>query len=127
MEQGASDSVALIRAHLQSKSDTERFVGLKLLLSVFQNQPQVCDDEHQLEAIWQSVPAKFIDRLLKTGCNPQAENGQECLTLVVAVLHAFSLLIPRAGNDEKFTLRIPKLVPALVNRRVVRPSESYRY
>lgn len=105
-----------VRSHLDSKTDTERFVGLKLLISLFEIHPEIRDNKQQVKEIWSSIPARFLDRLLKTACNPKARDAQECLTLAVSVMHAFSLLVDDAGKDEKFTGRIPKLVPALVYR-----------
>lgn len=116
MAQDVSNLVNPIRAHLEAKSDTERFVGLKLLIAVLERHPEIREDKQQIGDIWQSIPAKFLDRLLKTACNPQAKDAQECLTLAVSVIHAFSLLVEEAGKDEKFTCRIPRLVPTLVHR-----------
>lgn len=116
METDVSSLVNPIRAHLEAKNDTERFVALNLLIKLFETHPEIRKNKQQVGNIWESIPSKFLDRLLKTACNPKAKDAQECLTLAVSVMHAFSLLVREAGKDERFTGRIPKLVPALVYR-----------
>lgn len=50
-------------AYLQSPSDTSRFVGLIVLSSILKNQ-NVAQDRMIVQKLWDSMPYKFLDRLL---------------------------------------------------------------
>ncbi|PKK48583.1 hypothetical protein CI102_8411 [Trichoderma harzianum] len=108
-------SISKIQTLLQAQDDTQRFVGLALLKSVLDNSPGLQQNDEVLQRLWDSIPAKFLDRLLRTGSNPSKRDSKEMLDLAVAVLHTFVALLPaKATSQPKFTDRIPRLVGAVL-------------
>ena len=118
-------SVPKIRALLGAKDDTSRFVGLALLKSVLDNTPEVRDNEEVIVALWESIPPKFMDRLMRTGSRqtPSAAPGtssprkdsNDMLDLAVSVLHTFAALLPEnARQSPRLLDRIPQLVACLL-------------
>ncbi len=114
-----SSSVQKIETLLKTKDDTSRFVGLALLKSVLDNSKALRDDQDLIFRLWESIPPKFIDRLLRTGQQGQSasrKNAQDMPDLAVSVLHTFTALVPVEKRDDKFVGRIPRLVASLVQR-----------
>lgn len=112
-------TIANIHQLLRTKDDTKRFVGLAMLKSVLDNSPQLREDQQVVQALWSSISAKFLDRLLKTGSKPSSSNqtAKDMLDLAVSVLHTFIALLPEESRGEvKLTGRIPGLVNALLYR-----------
>jgi hypothetical protein len=110
-------TIPKLKALLSAKDDTQKFVGLALLKSVLDNSPQIRDDEAAVQDLWVNISPKFLDRLLRTGSNPSNENSKEMLSLVISILHTFSILLPsKAASDNSFTGRIPSLIGAAVYR-----------
>lgn len=108
-------SISKIQTLLQAQDDTQRFVGLALLKSVLDNSPGLQQNDEVLQKLWDSIPAKFLDRLLRTGSNPSKKDSKEMLDLAVSVLHTFVALLPaEATSQPKFTDRIPRLVSAVL-------------
>ncbi|KAL6786808.1 Neurochondrin domain-containing protein [Trichoderma sp. SZMC 28012] len=108
-------SISKIQTLLQAQDDTQRFVGLALLKSVLDNSPGLQQNDEVLQRLWDSIPAKFLDRLLRTGSNPSKKDSKEMLDLAVSVLHTFVALLPaEATSQPKFTDRIPRLVGAVL-------------
>ncbi|KAL3953526.1 hypothetical protein PCL_04289 [Purpureocillium lilacinum] len=110
-------TIANIHQLLRTKDDTKRFVGLAMLKSVLDNSPQLREDQQVVQALWSSISAKFLDRLLKTGSKPSSSNqtAKDMLDLAVSVLHTFIALLPEESRGEvKLTGRIPGLVNALL-------------
>ncbi|KAL7962718.1 Neurochondrin domain-containing protein [Trichoderma compactum] len=108
-------SISKIQTLLQAQDDTQRFVGLALLKSVLDNSPGLQQNDEVLQRLWDSIPAKFLDRLLRTGSNPSKRDSKEMLDLAVSVLHTFVALLPaEATSQPKFTGRIPRLVGAVL-------------
>ncbi|KAL7798637.1 Neurochondrin domain-containing protein [Trichoderma afarasin] len=108
-------SISKIRTLLQAQDDTQRFVGLALLKSVLDNSPGLQQNDEVLQRLWDSIPAKFLDRLLRTGSNPSKRDSKEMLDLAVSVLHTFVALLPAEETSQpKFTDRIPKLISAVL-------------
>jgi hypothetical protein len=106
---------------LKTKNDTSRFVGLALLKSVLDNQPQLREDKVSIQTLWESISPKFLDRLLRAGQNEKTarEEAKDMIDLAVSVLHTFSILLPEESRVEKrLTGRIPSLVNALITRSV---------
>ena len=111
------NNIPKLKALLSAKDDTQKFVGLALLKSVLDNSPQIRDDEAAVRDLWGNISPKFLDRLLRTGSNPSNENSKEMLSLVISILHTFSILLPsNAASDDSFTGRIPSLIGAAVYR-----------
>ncbi|KAH8894919.1 DUF1941-domain-containing protein [Thozetella sp. PMI_491] len=110
-----SSSVQKVQTLLKTKDDTSRFVGLALLKSVLDNAQALRTDEAAIFALWESVPPKFLDRLLRTsqGVGSQ-KHAKDMLDLAVSVIHTFTALIPPEKRDEKLAGRIPRLVACLV-------------
>lgn len=118
-------SIPKIQALLGAKDDTSRFVGLALLKSVLDNTREVRDDEEAIVALWESIPPKFLDRLIRTGSKqtpssaPDAssprKNSNDMLDLAVSVLHTFAALLPeKARQNPRLLDRIPQLVACLL-------------
>ncbi len=117
-------SVPKIQALLGAKDDTSRFVGLALLKSVLDNTPEVRDNEEAIVALWESIPPKFLDRLIRTGSRrtPSAapdtsprKDSNDMLDLAVSVLHTFAALLPeKARQNSRLLDRIPQLVACLL-------------
>ncbi|PFH58204.1 hypothetical protein XA68_14024 [Ophiocordyceps unilateralis] len=108
-------SLANIQSLLQARDDTQRFVGLALLKSVLDNSQLLRQDEAVIKSLWESLSAKFLDRLLRTGSNPANQHASDMLDLAVSVLHTFAALLPESSRaDAKFTARIPGLVGTIL-------------
>ncbi|PNY24703.1 Uncharacterized protein TCAP_05363 [Tolypocladium capitatum] len=108
-------SIARIQQLLRARVDTQRFVGLALLKSVLDNSPQLREDGQVVQSLWDSLPSKFLDRLLRTGSKPSSRDARDMLDLVVSVLHTFAALLPeQSRGDAKFADRIPGLVGAVL-------------
>lgn len=108
-----------IQGLLKAKDDTSRFVGLALLKSVLDNQPQLRENELQARKFWEAISPKFLDRLLRTARNKKVskDESRDMVDIAVAVLHTFAILLPSDARDEKrFIGRIPALVSALLER-----------
>lgn len=112
-------SAQKIEELLKSKDDTSRFVGLALLKSVLDNSAEIQTDEATIVSLWESVPPRFLDRLLRTGSGSRAsqKDGKDMLDIAVAVLHTFASLLPDdAKRESKLVGRIPLLTAALLPR-----------
>ncbi|KAH6604275.1 hypothetical protein Trco_007721 [Trichoderma cornu-damae] len=108
-------NITKIQVLLQAQDDTQRFVGLALLKSVLDNSPGLRKSHDAVQRLWESLPAKFLDRLLRTGSNPSKRDAKEMLDLAVSVLHTFAALLPEGATSRpKFTDRIPRLVGAVL-------------
>ncbi|KAH6850373.1 Neurochondrin-domain-containing protein [Chaetomium sp. MPI-CAGE-AT-0009] len=114
-------SVQKIQELLGAKDDTSRFVGLALLKSVLDNTPELRNDEEAIVSLWESIPPKFLDRLIKTGSKqkPSSDTRQkgsnDMLDLAVSVLHTFAALLPETAKKSlKLVERIPQLVACLL-------------
>ena len=112
-------SITKIQTLLGAKDDTSRFVGLALLKSVLDNTQAVREDEDTVVKLWESIPPKFLDRLIRTGSRQisSRSDAQDMLDLAVSVLRTFVALLPdRASNDRRMLDRIPQLVASLLYR-----------
>jgi hypothetical protein len=128
-EQGQQASVDKIQTLLRAKDDTSRFVGLALLKSVLDNTPELRSNEEAVVSLWESIPSKFLDRLIRTGSKQPAPDSSkspassrkdaksnDMLDLAVSVLHTFSTLLPEdARQSPKLLDRIPQLVACLLH------------
>ncbi|TQS38428.1 hypothetical protein Golomagni_01064 [Golovinomyces magnicellulatus] len=106
-----------IKNLFSAKEDTSRFVGFGLLKTVLDN-GQVIRDADKLQILWESVPSKFLDRLLRAQMNGKISNqeAQYMVDLATSVLNVFVNLLPEAYLKKKrLTSRIPSLIKALVN------------
>lgn len=112
-------TISKIQELLKTKNDTSRFVGLALLKSVLDNSAQLRQDEAAITILWNSVPPKFLDRLLRSGSRQSTSSGdaKDMIDIAVAVLHTFSLLLPEeAKRDTSLISRIPSLVSVILHR-----------
>ncbi|KAK3332458.1 Neurochondrin-domain-containing protein [Cercophora scortea] len=117
-----AQQIQQIQTLLKAKDDTSRFVGLALLKTVLDNAEDVRNDEGSIVALWESIPPKFVDRLIKTGSRQQGHttapsgSANDMLDLAVAVLHTFAALLPdQTKNDARVLGRIPQLVACLLH------------
>lgn len=118
MDPSQNDGVTIgkIQELLATKNDTSRLVGLALLKSVLDNSAQLQHDEAAVRLFWQSVPPRFLDRLLRSSSSGHAKDMRD---IAVAVLHTFSLLLPdHARRDPSLVGRIPALLSVLLHRSV---------
>lgn len=110
-------SVQRIKLCLAAKDDTTRFVGFALIKSVLDHSPALLNDQDTIKELWDAIPVKFIDRLLRTGSNPSSENGKQMLDLAVSVIHTFLALLSEETRCQPSLIeRIPLLVPSLLHR-----------
>lgn len=115
-------SVQKIQTLLGAKDDTSRFVGLALLKSVLDNTPELRSNEEAIVGLWESIPPKFLDRLIRTGSKqtpsgaPSRKDSNDMLDLAVSVLHTFAVLLPdNARQNYRLLGRIPQLVACLLH------------
>ncbi len=111
-----------VRNLLQAKDDTSKFVGLALLKSLLDN-GQYAKDEEQLLTLWQAVPSKFLDRLLRAQNNSKINEAEakDMVDLAATVVHTFANLLPGNAHQERRLIgRTEPLVKALVNRQANR-------
>ncbi|KAI1074459.1 DUF1941-domain-containing protein [Whalleya microplaca] len=111
-------SIEKIQQLLKTKDDTSRFVGLALLKSVLDNSPELQNEKDVIVSLWNSIPPKFLDRLLRSGSQPgsEQENARDMLDLAVAVIHTFAVLLPDdARQDTRLVGRIPRLAKAVLH------------
>ncbi|KAL2124071.1 hypothetical protein VTJ04DRAFT_436 [Mycothermus thermophilus] len=133
-QKGNFAAVQQVRALLRAKDDTSRFVGLALLKSVLDNSPDLRSDEAAVTALWDAIPPKFLERLLRTGARqaqaqpqppPDASDAPDAapskpssdmLDLAVSVLHTFAALLPDAAKQSpKLLDRISQLTACLLH------------
>ncbi|KAL2021020.1 hypothetical protein VTK56DRAFT_7675 [Thermocarpiscus australiensis] len=111
-------SVQKIQTLLGAKDDTSRFVGLALLKSVLDNDPDLRSNEDAIATLWEAIPSKFLDRLIRTGSKQEPSSRKDAadmLDLAVSVLHTFAALLPEhAKQDHRLIDRIPQLVVCLL-------------
>lgn len=111
-----------IHALLESKDDTSRFVGLALLKSVLEDEA-VTSSPDTVGSLWKSLSPKFLDRLLRSraGDKVSQKEAEDLVDLAVAVLHAFTLLLPvETQKSSRLTKRIGPLTNAVIHRYVGR-------
>ncbi|KAL2256962.1 hypothetical protein VTK26DRAFT_836 [Humicola hyalothermophila] len=115
-------TIQKVQTLLRAKDDTSRFVGLALLKSVLDNTPELRSDESAISTFWESIPSKFIDRLIRTGSKRSSSgpgtsrDSNDMLDLAVSVLHTFTALLPEsAKQNTRLTDRIPQLVACLLH------------
>lgn len=108
-------------ALLAAKDDTSRFVGLALLKSILENKIEFQNDPRIVTKCWEAIPSKFLDRLLRA-CVKNEKSTDETLSLLelaVAVLHAFTILLPEhVKHSEKLVDKVPILLDVLSKRYV---------
>ncbi|KAF8455380.1 Neurochondrin-domain-containing protein, partial [Terfezia claveryi] len=93
--------------HLQTPSDTSRFVGLAILSTILKNE-NIANNRTILRKLWEAMPYKFLDRLLKS-----PDQAKDMVELAVNVIHAFALLLPVAADNPSLVNRAPRLIAAL--------------
>ncbi|SPQ25989.1 e9b59b6a-f39c-4d2a-9b94-75afe2ab05bc [Thermothielavioides terrestris] len=120
--QDSSASVQKIQTLLSARDDTSRFVGLALLKSVLDNTPELRSNEDAIAALWESIPPKFLDRLMRTGSKQQKapdaprKDANDMLDIAVSILHTFAALLPEnARQNPRLLQRIPLLVASLLH------------
>ncbi|RKF59259.1 Uncharacterized protein C16C4.02c [Erysiphe neolycopersici] len=112
------DSPALldkIKHLFQSKDDTSRFVGFALLKTVLENE-QVVKDPDRLQVLWESIPSKFMDRLLRAQLNENVskQDADSMNDIAISVLHVFINLLPETCmKEQRVVARVPSLIKAL--------------
>ncbi|KAI0165868.1 DUF1941-domain-containing protein [Xylariaceae sp. FL1272] len=123
-----SAEIQKVRQLLAARDDTSRFVGLLLLKTTLDNHASSMQYEQITERpgfaklislnIWDSVPAKFLDRLIRTGSGPSSnkeEQSRNMLNVAVAVIYTFTKLLNDCALDEKLYLRITGLINATLH------------
>ena len=108
-------------ALLAAKDDTSRFVGLALLKSILENKIDFQNDPRIVTKCWEAIPSKFLDRLLRAGVKNEkpVDETRSMLELAVAVLHAFTILMPdHVKHSKKLVDKVPILLDVLSKRYV---------
>ncbi|KAI1175965.1 Neurochondrin-domain-containing protein [Nemania sp. FL0916] len=108
--------VQKIHQLLAAKDDTSRFVGLLLLKTTLDNHASDLQHE-QVEALWNSISSRFLDRLIRTGSRPATEQQKQSgdtLDVAVAVIYTFTKLLNDCAISERFYARIPNLANAVL-------------
>lgn len=106
-----------LKALLQTKDDTQRFVGLALLKSLLDNGQLIQDSERVCE-LWDALSPTFLDRLLRAHRNEKLSRSeaQDMVDLAVSVIHTFTVILPENTRRQKRLIgRTPALVKALVD------------
>ncbi|TRX89634.1 hypothetical protein FHL15_009543 [Xylaria flabelliformis] len=101
---------------LAAKDDTSRFVGLLLLKTTLDKHASDLQHE-QVEALWNSISPRFLDRLIRTGSRPASEQRKQSgdmLDVAVAVIYTFAKLLNDCAVNERFYARIPNLATAVL-------------
>ncbi|KAK0511396.1 hypothetical protein JMJ35_005969 [Cladonia borealis] len=106
---------------LKKHDDTSRFVGLALLKPVLEQELSQLDDKDGgesaeiIQRVWGTIPAKFLDRLLKARSREgrSRDEAENMVGVAVAVLQAFMGLLESPQTDEKFIGRVPVLMSIL--------------
>ena len=112
-------NIPKIKALLQAKDDTQRFVGLALLKTLLDNDLALREDGDAVQDLWASISVKFLDRLIRTGSKPSNKDAKDMLDLSVTVLHTFAALLPgQALQEARLTGRIPLLVTSALHTYV---------
>ncbi|POS83735.1 hypothetical protein EPUL_003857, partial [Erysiphe pulchra] len=115
-----ADSPALldkIKHMFQSKDDTLRFVGFALLKTVLENE-KIVKDPDRLRVLWESIPPKFLDRLLQAQLNESVskQDANSMNDIAISVLHVFVNLLPDTSmKEQRVVARVPSLIKALTN------------
>ncbi|KAI1265187.1 DUF1941-domain-containing protein [Xylariaceae sp. FL1019] len=123
-----STEIQKVRQLLAAKDDTSRFVGLLLLKTTLDNHASSMQYEQITERtlwlkiltychiqVWDSVSAKFLDRLIRTGSRPTSskeEQARDMLNAAVAVIYTFTRLLNDCAVNEKLYSRISGLINA---------------
>ncbi|KAK0646304.1 Neurochondrin-domain-containing protein [Cercophora newfieldiana] len=122
--QNENVSIEKIETLLKAKDDTSRFVGLALLKSVLDNSQELRSNEDAVVKLWESIPSKFLDRLIRTGSRKEPKEpksspkkeSHDMLDLAVYVLHTLCALLPEEKRKSgRLVDRIPQLVSCLLN------------
>lgn len=108
---GLEPTLQQILTLLQTRTDTARFVGLSLLLSLLSARPEVARDGRTARRCWDAVSKRFLGRLLRSRSRKKKEDGKEekegegteLLVLGVAVVRAFAgmLLVPGGVGETE--------------------------
>ncbi|KAI0862694.1 Neurochondrin-domain-containing protein [Xylaria cubensis] len=111
-----SPEIQKVHQLLAAKDDTSRFVGLLLLKTTLDNHASDLQHE-QVEALWNSISPRFLDRLIRTGSRPASEQRKQSgdmLDVAVAVIYTFAKLLNDCAVNERFYARIPNLATAVL-------------
>ncbi|RFU29995.1 hypothetical protein B7463_g6371, partial [Scytalidium lignicola] len=122
MQISQNGAIQQLQALLKAKDDTSRFVGLALLKSMLDNRKDLIENPSEVCRLWQSISPKFLDRLLRAQIagNGSKEEARDMVDLAVAVLHAFTIILP---NDIRRQDRLIKRIVPLINA-IVQSSKS---
>ncbi|MCJ1410677.1 hypothetical protein MMC19_004763 [Ptychographa xylographoides] len=96
---------------LGSKNDTQRFVGLTLLMKYLEG---IQNNHALIIKCWTAIPLSFISRLLRANTTKNENSPGEAQTKVelgVTVLHTFVSLLPPGHIESLFLWDYPKTTP----------------
>jgi hypothetical protein len=116
---GSTAALEQIKGLLSAKDDTSRFVGLALLKSVLDNRPELRQDVVLVKSIWEAIPAKFLDRLLRArgSQNVTRAEAKHMVDIAVSVIHTFAVILPAEFlENDKLIGRSAALANVLVQR-----------
>ncbi|RPA78920.1 hypothetical protein BJ508DRAFT_416272 [Ascobolus immersus RN42] len=95
---------------LKAKSDTQRFVGLSLLLPLLS---RLSTPESKQKCL-DSIDVRFLDRLLKSRKTEKKSEmeAQALVDLAIGIIHAFVTILPDAANQDRLIGRTNALFNA---------------
>ena len=116
-EQGATNtsikSLDSVLALFKAGDDTSNFVAISLLRSLLDERQELREDQAVITKCWNSIPSKFLGRLLKAKPTEKRtkDEAQSMVSLAVAIIHTFVNLLPREiVEDPSFNSHADQLV-----------------
>ena len=112
-------SLNSVLALFKAGDDTSNFVAISLLRSLLDEREELREDKAIITKCWNSIPSKFLGRLLKAKPTEKRtkDEAQSMVSLAVAIVHAFGNLLPREViEDPKFSSHADQLVAVVPSR-----------
>ena len=112
-------SLDSVLALFKAGDDTSNFVAISLLRSILDERKELREDREIILRCWDSIPPKFLSRLLKAKSSDKRskEEAQSMVGLAVAVIHVFVNLLPQEIlQGQKFSDRADELIAAVPSR-----------
>ena len=123
VEQDAIDTSAQsldsVLALFKAGDDTSNFVAISLLRSLLDERKELREDKQVITKCWNSIPSKFLGRLLGAGPTEKRtkDEAQSMVSLAVAIIHTFVNLLPREVIEgPKFNSHADQLVAVVPSR-----------
>ena len=111
-------SLDSVLALFEAGDDTSNFVAISLLRSILDDRKELREDKETVVKCWNSIPTKFLSRLLKSRPSKKRtkEEAQSMVGLAVAIIHVFFNLLPQEVIADQVRDRADDLVAAVSSR-----------